>query len=177
MTACALENAGADLLVLSGGRNVESTWFMFGSLVDQQEIARVLHDQWLSRLALRLSALSAPRQVEFRESYLREHSLKVREAVGMPLAFLGGVKSLDSAEAALADGFDCVVMARALIHDTQLVNRMRSGETRRSGCTSCNRCVAYIYHADGTRCVENPPNDPALNRVRASQPLPRAVSS
>lgn len=177
VTACALENAGADLLVLSGGRNVESTWFMFGSLVDQQEIARVLHDQWLSRLALRLSALSAPRQVEFRESYLREHSLKVREAVGMPLAFLGGVKSLDSAEAALADGFDCVVMARALIHDTQLVNRMRSGETRRSGCTSCNRCVAYIYHADGTRCVENPPNDPALNRVRASQPLPRAVSS
>ena len=34
--------AGADLLVLSGGRNVESTWFMFGSLVDQEEMARVL---------------------------------------------------------------------------------------------------------------------------------------
>jgi hypothetical protein len=42
VTARALENAGADLLVLSGGRNVESTWFMFGSLVDQQEIARML---------------------------------------------------------------------------------------------------------------------------------------
>lgn len=172
VTAGLLEAAGADLLVLSGGRNVESTWFMFGSLVDQQEIAKVLQGQWLSRLALRLSALTAPRKVEFHERYLRDYSLRVREAVRMPLAFLGGVKSLDSAEAALADGFDCVVMARALLHDSTLVNRFRSGETRHSGCTSCNRCIAWIYHPDGTRCIENPPNDPALNRVRASMPLP-----
>ena len=171
VTARLLEDVGADLLVLSGGRNVESTWFMFGSLVDQQEMGRVLQGQWLSRLALRLSSLMAPRRVEFHERYLREHSLRVREAVRMPLAFLGGVKSLDSAEAALADGFDCVVMARALIHDSALVNRFRTGETRHSGCTTCNRCIAWIYHPDGTRCIENPPNDPALNRVRAAAPL------
>jgi len=177
VTARMLENAGADLLVLSGGRNVESTWFMFGSLVDQQEIGRVLQGQWLSRLALRLSSLMAPRHVEFRERYLRDYSMRVRAAVRMPLAYLGGVKSLDSAEAALADGFDCVVMARALIHDTALVNRFRSGETRHSGCTSCNRCIAWIYHPDGTRCVENPPNDPVLNRVRASASLRGAAAS
>ena len=104
----------------------------------------------------------------FREMYFLEHSRKVRAAVKMPLAYLGGVKSLDNAERAMTEGFDCVVMARALIHDTGLVNRFRSGETRQSGCTSCNRCVAYIYHPAGTRCVENAPNDPALNLVRAA---------
>jgi len=168
VTARALERAGADLLVLSGGRNVESTWFMFGSLVDQEEMARVLSGDTLSRLAIKLSSLTAPRSMTFREMYFLEYSRKVRAAVKMPLAYLGGVKSLDNAERAMAEGFDCVVMARALIHDTGLVNRFRSGETRQSGCTSCNRCVAYIYHPAGTRCVENPPNDPALNLLRAA---------
>jgi len=168
VTARALERAGADLLVLSGGRNVESTWFMFGSLVDQDEMARMLGGDPLSRLAIRLSSLTGPRSMTFREMYFLEHSRKVRAAVTMPLAYLGGVKSLDNAERAMSEGFDCVVMARALIHDTGLVNRFRSGETRQSGCTSCNRCVAYIYHPAGTRCVENAPNDPALNLVRAA---------
>ncbi len=168
VTARALERAGADLLVLSGGRNVESTWFMFGSLVDQDEMARMLGGDPLSRLAIRLSSLTGPRSMTFREMYFLEHSRKVRAAVTMPLAYLGGVKSLDNAERAMTEGFDCVVMARALIHDTGLVNRFRSGETRQSGCTSCNRCVAYIYHPAGTRCVENAPNDPALNLVRAA---------
>jgi len=168
VTARALERAGADMLVLSGGRNVESTWFMFGSLVNQDEMAKVLAGDTLSRLAIRLSSLAAPRSVPFREMYFLEHSRKVRAAVSMPLAFLGGVNSLASAERAMAEGFDCIVMARPLIHDPALVNKLRSGELQRSGCTNCNRCVAYIYHPAGTWCVENPPNDPALNRVRAA---------
>ena len=86
----------------------------------------------------------------------------------MPLGDLGGVKSRDAAETALDEGFECVVMARAMIHDTALVNKLRSGELDRSGCASCNRCVAYIYDPAGTRCVENPPNDLALNQQRAA---------
>jgi len=49
-----------------------------------------------------------------------------------------------------------------------LVNKFRSGELAESGCDNCNGCVAYIYHPAGTRCVMNPPNDPALNRVPAA---------
>ena len=68
----------------------------------------------------------------------------------------------------MAEGFDAVVMARPLIHDSQLVNRFQRGEITRSGCTHCNRCVPYIYHPAGTWCVMNPPNDKALNRQPAS---------
>ena len=112
--------------------------------------------------------MGTPADLAFHELYLLEHSRRIRAAVKMPLAYLGGVKSMDAAETALAEGFECVVMARALIHDTALVNKFRSGELDRSGCTSCNRCVAYIYDPAGTRCVENPPNDLALNQQRAA---------
>ena len=168
VTAGALEAAGADMLVLSGGRNVESVWFTFGSPMNMEEMGKVVQGSPLTRLALKAGSMGTPADLAFHELYLLEYSRKIRAAVKMPLAYLGGVNSMDAATTALAEGFQCVVMARALIHDTALVNKFQSGELTRSGCTSCNRCVAYIYHPAGTRCVENPPNDLALNQQRAA---------
>jgi 2,4-dienoyl-CoA reductase-like NADH-dependent reductase (Old Yellow Enzyme family) len=169
VTARALQAAGADMLVLSGGRNVESTWFMFGSRMNREEIGRVLRQQgdWLTALMMKVAASSEP-EVTFKEMYFLEYSRKIRAAVELPLAYLGGIKSLANAEQAVAEGFDCVVLARALLHDPALVNKFRSGELSASGCDNCNGCVAYIYHPAGTRCVRNPPNELALNRIAAS---------
>ena len=170
VTARALEAAGADLLVLSGGRNVESLWFMFGSPMNLPEFGRVLKDAPFTRLAIRLNALATPRDLRFHEmcASAEQSRRQIRAEVKLPLAYLGGAKSLDSAQAALDAGFDCVAMARALIHDPALIAKYRDGVQRVSGCTSCNGCIPYIYHPDGTRCVLNPPNEPGLNRVRAS---------
>ena len=169
ITARALEAAGADMLVLSGGRNVESTWFMFGSRMNRSELSSVLKQQgeWLTAFMMKAAASSEP-DIQFREMYFLEYSRKIRAAVGLPLAYLGGVKSLANAEQAVAEGFECVVLARALLHDPALVNKFRSGERAESGCDNCNGCVAYIYHPAGTRCIRNPPNDLALNRIPAS---------
>ena len=169
ITARALEAAGADMLVLSGGRNVESTWFMFGSRMNRSELSSVLKQQgeWLTAFMMKAAASSEP-DIQFREMYFLEYSRKIRAAVGLPLAYLGGVKSLANAEQAVAEGFECVVLARALLHDPSLVNKFRSGERAESGCDNCNGCVAYIYHPAGTRCIRNPPNDLALNRIPAS---------
>lgn len=167
VTARLLRDAGADLLVLSGGRNIESGWFMFGSNFDMAEMQKVLKGSWLTGLMMKLSQLGTPR-VNFREMYFLEHSRRIRAAVDMPLGYLGGARSLANAETALAEGFDAVVMARPLIHDPQLVNKFRRGEVKASGCINCNRCVPYIYHPGGTLCVLNLPNDAALNRVRAA---------
>ncbi len=169
VTAQALEKAGADMLVLSGGRNVESTWFMFGSRMNRDEIGKVLRQQgdWLTALMMKAAASREP-DIHFREMYFLDYSRKIRAAVQLPLAYLGGIKSLANAEQAVAEGFDCVVLARALLHDPGLVNKFRSGELAESGCDNCNGCVAYIYHPAGTRCVRNPPNALALNRIPAS---------
>lgn len=170
VTARALQEAGADMLVLSGGRNVESTWFMFGSNMNREEISRVLWAQgeWLTALMMKAAARQE-RKVAFREMYFLAFSRQIRAAVDLPLAYLGGVRSLENAQQAIADGFDCVVLGRALLHDPALVNKFRSGELTRSGCDSCNACVAYIYHPAGTRCIHRAPNDLELNSVPASQ--------
>jgi len=141
--AKALEAAGADMLVLSGGRNIESTWFMFGSAINMEEMLKFIQSP-VTRFFFKMSAKSIPKDLKFKEMYLHEFSVKIREAVKVPLAYL-------------------------LIHDTGLVNKLQSGEVSKSGCTACNKCVAYIYHPGGTWCVENPANDLEINQIPASQ--------
>jgi len=168
VTAQALQAAGADMLVLSGGRNVESTFFMFGSNMNLEEFIKVLKDDWLSLWALKMAAKRAPR-VSFRELYFIEHSRAIRAAVDIPLAYLGGAKSMANVDQLMEDGFECIAMARGLVHEPALVNKFASGELKQSGCDSCNACVAYIYHPGGLRCVHRADNDLALNTIPASQ--------
>jgi 2,4-dienoyl-CoA reductase-like NADH-dependent reductase (Old Yellow Enzyme family) len=166
VTARALQAAGADMLVLSAGRNVESGWLTFGSNHSVEEMEKVLGKT--ASLAFKLSQFGAPK-IDFKELYLLEYSRRIRASVTMPLAYLGGAKSLENAQQALDEGFDAVVMARALIHNPNLVNQFQRGEATQSGCLSCNRCVPYIYHPAGTCCpVTGGPNDLALNQQPAS---------
>lgn len=160
-----LETEGAHLLVLSGGMNIESPWVMFGSPLPAEVVTPPGNP--LLRLAARLLKSGGPKSMEFRELYLLEHSRKVRAAVRMPLAYLGGVKSLAGVHRAMAEGFDCVAMGRALIHDPELVNRYRAGEATDSGCTACNRCIVMMYSPGGTSCVLRSPNDATLNSTPA----------
>ena len=161
-----LEAEGAHMLVLSGGMNIESPWVMFGSPLPADAVAPP--DSLALRLAVRLLKPSGPKNIEFHELYLLEHSRQVRAAVQLPLAYLGGVKSLASVHRAMAEGFECVVMGRALIHDPELVNKYRAGTATGSGCTACNRCIVMMYSPGGTSCVLREPNDPTLNQTPAA---------
>ncbi len=145
-----LEQAGAHLLVLSGGMNVEAPWAIFGSNMPKTVIGPV--QGRFATLVSRLAALTAPK-ISFHEMYFLEHSRRVRAAVKLPLAYLGGAKSMAGVTQAMAEGFDCVAMGRALIHDPDLVSKFASGAATTSGCTACNECVAMMYSPMGTHCV------------------------
>ncbi len=166
VTGRVLQQAGADMLVLSGGRNIESGWFMFGSNMNLDEMSRVLADQKLTLTMIKLSQKGVP-QVKFRPMYFLDYSRRIRAELDLPLAYLGGARSMDNVEQAMAEGFEAVTMARPLIHDPELVRKFQQGLLTTSGCTNCNGCVPYIYHPGGTRCIENPPNDVALNQQPA----------
>jgi 2,4-dienoyl-CoA reductase-like NADH-dependent reductase (Old Yellow Enzyme family) len=165
--ARALQNAGADLLTLSGGRNVEAPWALFGSPMPIKDLKARSHGfvQWFGFFMV---GLLQPNNIKFHEMYFLDHSRKVRAATTMPLSFIGGVKSMDSIDKAMREGFDCISLARTLIHDPQFINKLKAGTVTKSGCTSCNRCVANIYAPGGTECVLGSPNDPALNQVLAA---------
>ena len=68
----------------------------------------------------------------------------------MPLMLLGGINRLDTMQQAMADGFEYVAMARALLREPDLVDRLRTGPRNSGACIHCNRCMPTIY--DGTRC-------------------------
>ncbi|MCU1734566.1 MULTISPECIES: NADH:flavin oxidoreductase [unclassified Pseudomonas] len=160
-----LEEEGAHLLVLSAGMNAESITTMFGSSFPKEN--RVQQKNPVIALAMAIQRMTDP-VVEFRELYLLEHARKVRAAVKMPLAYLGGAKSLGSIEQLMSEGFDLVAMGRALIAEPGYVNKLANGEGRSNKCTACNRCVAMMYTPGGTSCVLGQPGDAALNRVPAA---------
>lgn len=160
-----LEEEGAHLLVLSAGMNAESITTMFGSSFPKEN--RVQQKNPVIALAMAIQRMTDP-VVEFHELYLLEHARKVRAAVRMPLAYLGGAKSLSSIEQVMSEGFDMVAMGRALIAEPGYVNKLANGEGRNNRCTACNRCVAMMYTPGGTSCVLGKPGDAALNRVPAA---------
>ena len=105
----------------------------------------------VNKLIYTLAARNFP-DLPFKEMYFLEKARKIRAAVKMPVALVGGIKSLASVKTAMAEGFDAVVMGRALIHEPNLINQYQSGAATDSGCISCNRCVAGIDGDDGVTC-------------------------
>ena len=168
VTAKALEEAGADMLVLSGGRNVESNWFTFGSSMNLEVMMQVIGKWTLTGIAVASTAKTAPK-VTFKELYFWDYSTQIREAVSMPLAYIGGVKSTANVEQIMAGGFEAVVMGRALLREPDLINRWQTSPEEPSRCDSCNSCLAYIYHPAGTWCIHRPANELEKNLIPASQ--------
>jgi len=161
-----LEAEGAHMAVLSNGMNIESITHMFGSSLPESD-ARPSNP--LIGLAMWAQRMMAPKNVEFHENYLRDHALQIRSAVNMPLAYLGGVQSLEGIKLAMDDGFDAIAMGRALIFDPNFINDLQAGNVTQSGCTACNRCVTMMYSPGGTSCIESSVKpDPKLNKIGAA---------
>ena len=163
--AKSIEKTGAHMAVLSNGLNVESITAMFGSSFPPENRGTVNNP--IIKFGMWLQSFAEPSEIEFHENYLRDHALEIRKNVAMPLAYLGGIQSIDGVEQAMTDGFDCVAMGRILVHDPQIITQWQEGAVRTSECTVCNRCVAMMYLPEGTHCVLTGPQDAALNQIPA----------
>ena len=160
ITAQILQGEGADLLTLSGGHNMFSPWALFGSPMPLAEMRA--QAKGLSRIGPWVLSLQQPKDLKFRELYFLETAKVIRQAVTMPLALVGGVKSKGAVDRVMQEGFDAIALARVLIHDPHFVQKIMSNPRYLSGCDSCNNCVMGIYAPHGVRCVYNPLNDPIL---------------
>jgi 2,4-dienoyl-CoA reductase-like NADH-dependent reductase (Old Yellow Enzyme family) len=159
--ARALEAAGVDALVLSGGFTSRTPFYLFRGARPLAEMIEVERNR-LQRLVLRLVGARVIRAYPFEELFFLPLARRVRAAVRMPLVLLGGALSLDNLETAMDEGFDCVAMGRALIADPDLVGRLARGEATRSRCISCNKCVAEMDRPGGVRCVLDDAPAPAF---------------
>jgi 2,4-dienoyl-CoA reductase-like NADH-dependent reductase (Old Yellow Enzyme family) len=76
------------------------------------------------------------------EAYLLTDTRVVRASTSVPLAVVGGMRSLPIMEQAIDSGAaDCVSLCRPLIREPDLIKRWREGDTRPADCISCGACM------------------------------------
>nr|WP_300163653.1 NADH:flavin oxidoreductase [Solidesulfovibrio sp.] len=89
------------------------------------------------------------------EAWYRESARALKaQGLGIPLILVGGVRSLETAEAVVASGMaDMVALSRPLIREPGLVARWRAGDVAPSACVSDNLCFVPLRKGEGVSCL------------------------
>ncbi len=148
--ASLFEQDGAlDALELTGGSSLANPMYLFRGEAPMQEFAATLPAP--VRLGFRVVGKRFLRSYPYEEAFFLPYARQFLAALSMPLILLGGITERATIDSALSEGFAFVAMARALLREPDLPNRMRDGRASASLCIHCNKCMPTIY--SGTRCV------------------------
>lgn len=146
-----LAGEGVDALVTSGGFVSKTPLYMLRGEVPTKAMAKA-QKSWHVKLGLTLFGSLLVKAYPFEEAFFLRDGRSLKAAVEIPVILLGGLKSVETIEAALQEGFAAVSMGRALIYDPQLPRRLQSGEVTVSACEPCNECIAEMDRG-GVACV------------------------
>lgn len=143
------DDGGLDAIELTAGSSLVNPMYLFRGDAPVKEFAGAFKPPL--RWGIRMTGHKFLREYPYRDAYLLRDARLFRAELTMPLILLGGITNRESMELAMAEGFDFVAMARALLAEPDLVNRIRDERDVRSACIHCNRCMPTIYSR--TRCV------------------------
>jgi 2,4-dienoyl-CoA reductase-like NADH-dependent reductase (Old Yellow Enzyme family) len=143
------EDGGLDAIKLTAGSSLVNPMYYFRGNAPVKEFAKVFKPPM--RWGVRLMGTKFLREYPYRDAYLLRDARLFRAELTMPLILLGGITNRESMDLAMAEGFDFVAMARALLAEPDLVNRIRDERSVHSACIHCNRCMPTIYSR--THCV------------------------
>jgi 2,4-dienoyl-CoA reductase-like NADH-dependent reductase (Old Yellow Enzyme family) len=149
--ARALEATGVNALVPSCGFTARTPLYMMRGNVPTVEMA-ANQKQWLLRMGLLMFGWMMVQHYPFEPLFLLEGARKIRQAVQIPVVYIGGTLSKDDIDHVMAEGFQFLEIGRATVRDPEFVNRLQRGEIHASDCDHCNRCIAAT-DAGGLRCV------------------------
>jgi 2,4-dienoyl-CoA reductase-like NADH-dependent reductase (Old Yellow Enzyme family) len=143
------EDGQLDALELTGGSSLLNGMYFFRGDVPLDEM--VATQPRLVGFGLRMLGPRIFPELPFEEAFFLPFARQFRDRLRMPLILLGGINRRESIDAALAEGFVAVAMARALLREPDLVQRMQHDGRAEGLCVHCNKCMPTIY--TGTRCV------------------------
>lgn len=144
-----LESDGhLDAIVLTGGSSPLNPMYLFRGSAPVREFAAAQRP--VLGLGIRLVGKRFLKEYPYEPLYFLPYAREFRAALKMPIVLLGGVTDRAGMDTAMAEGFDFVAMARALLREPDLPNRIRADASTGSLCIHCNRCMPTIY--SGTRC-------------------------
>ncbi|GAA2735411.1 NADH:flavin oxidoreductase [Actinocorallia aurantiaca] len=145
-----LEQDGSlDALELTAGSSLLNPMYLFRGEAPVKEFAATFSQPL--KLGVQLSGKKFIREYPYQEAFLLESARRFREALRLPLVLLGGVSTRATMDLAMAEGFEFVAMARALLREPDLINRLQKDPETPSLCTHCNKCMPTIFTK--THCV------------------------
>ena len=142
-----LERLGVHAIILSAGFVSKAPMEVMRGAMPLRTLAHYMDVRrfWWLKAMVRLFGRMIIPTVPYKDAYFLEDAREFRKAVSLPLVYVGGMVSRSSIEEVLESGFDAVQMARALIRDTDFINKLRSGEVERSECRHSNYCIGRMY--------------------------------
>ena len=142
-----LERLGVHALVLSAGFVSKAPMEVMRGAMPLKTLAHYmdLRKFWWLKAGLKVGGRLIIPTVPYSEGYFLEEAKRFRKAVSLPLIYVGGLISRAKMEEVLEAGFQGLQMARALVHDTDFVNKLHSGELECSGCKHSNYCIGRMY--------------------------------
>ncbi|OSC43025.1 NADH:flavin oxidoreductase [Mycobacterium decipiens] len=144
------DDGGLDAIELTAGSSLVNPMYLFRGDAPIKEFAGAFKPPL--RWGMRMTGKKFLRQYPYRDAYLLREARLFRAELTMPLILLGGITNRRTMDLAMAQGFQFVAMARALLAEPDLINRIAAeGDRARSACTHCNQCMPTIYSR--TRCV------------------------
>ncbi|MGD9394793.1 MAG: HisA/HisF-related TIM barrel protein, partial [Dehalococcoidia bacterium] len=145
------EAAGASLLVPSCGFTARTSFLMLRGNVPIWEYVKS-EKNLFNKMGMALFGRFVVREVPFQRLFLIEPARRIKDAVEIPVAYIGGVGSVEDMDEAMKAGFEFVQLGRATIRDPEVIRKMAAGEITTVDCDHCNRCVAAMA-AEGVSCV------------------------
>lgn len=144
------DDGGLDAIELTEGSSLVNPMYLFRGDAPVKEFAAAFKPPL--RWGIRMTGHRFFREYPYRDAYLLREARLFRAELTIPLILLGGITNRTTMDLAMAEGFEFVAMARALLAEPDLVNRIAAeGSQVRSACTHCNQCMATIYRR--THCV------------------------
>jgi len=156
-----LEKLGVHALVLSAGFVSKAPMEVMRGAMPIKTMAYYMNmwKFWWLKLGLRIAGKIVVPTVPYKDAYFYETAMKFRENLDIPLIYVGGMVAKDDMEKVLNSGFVAFQMARALINDTDFVNKLKKGELTKSPCKHSNYCIGRMYSEDMRchHCVDDMP--------------------
>lgn len=144
----ALEECGAHALVLSGGFVSKAPMYVMRGKMPIHTMTHYMDQLWLKYAVRMFGGMMVPKH-KFRPLYFLEQARMFREALKLPLVYVGGVTSRKDADKIIdREGFDFLQMGRALLNDPDFVNKIKDDESHESACEHLNYCIARMYSRD-----------------------------
>lgn len=138
-----------DVLQMTVGSSLLNAMYLFKGDAPLDAFAEVMPQPM--KLGVKLMGERFLRSYPYRDGYMLEDARQIRAAVDLPMILLGGITNRAIMDEAMTEGFEFVAMARALLREPDLVNRIQAQPAHRSLCNHNNRCMPTNFL--GTRCV------------------------